>query len=185
MQEVPEVRLERLLLLAREHLRGRSLEQGLQEVEAILAISPEEDLNKLSDADLQRRKDLMELKFDRNNVKKGDPGFVYDKEVSFGAAVDPAGWDEETEEDESISAPAPIHAQVSTRVGAPATSPLRWEDESSEEDSTPRVPEPLARRFPGVQEPKEIKAPETKEVKEPEVEEELSVPEQTDEEEFW
>ena len=94
------MKLERLVLLAREHLRGQSLSQALVNVSSQLSVDPEEDLNKLSDSQLQRRKDIMEFNFEKNNVKKGDPAFVYDKEVSFGALKEAAGWDEESDDDE-------------------------------------------------------------------------------------
>lgn len=38
-------------------------------------------MNRLSDRDLRRRKELMEVNFQRNQVKVGDPDFVYDKQV--------------------------------------------------------------------------------------------------------
>lgn len=41
------------------------------------------DLNKLSDAELRAHKAAMEIKFKQNAVKKGDPGFKYDKRVDF------------------------------------------------------------------------------------------------------
>ena len=55
------------------------------------------DLNKLSDAELKAHKAAMEVNFQKNNVKKGDPGFQYDKRVDFkynaaNAADD--SWDE-------------------------------------------------------------------------------------------
>ena len=95
-----KVKLERLVLLAREHLRGQTLSQALVNVSSLLSVDPEEDLNKLSDTQLQRRKDIMQFNFEKNNVKKGDPAFVYDKEVSFAALKEAAGWDEESEEED-------------------------------------------------------------------------------------
>lgn len=41
------------------------------------------DLNKLSDEELKAHKAAMEVKFKQNAVKKGDPGFQYDKRVDF------------------------------------------------------------------------------------------------------
>ncbi len=45
------------------------------------SINFDEDMNKLSDRELKRRKELMDLNFERNRVKVGDPDFVYDKQV--------------------------------------------------------------------------------------------------------
>ena len=42
-----------------------------------------ENLNKLTDVELAQRKRAMDRDFDRNNLKPGDPGFVYDKVVNF------------------------------------------------------------------------------------------------------
>jgi hypothetical protein len=38
-------------------------------------------MNKLSEKDLRRRKELMDINFQKNQIKFGDPGFVYDKQV--------------------------------------------------------------------------------------------------------
>lgn len=41
------------------------------------------DLNKLSDADLAAHKLAMDKDFNKNQLKPGDAGFVYDKVVDF------------------------------------------------------------------------------------------------------
>lgn len=100
---VSEVRLERLVLLAREHLRGHSLTEALSQVDTALKVDPEEDLNKLSDAELQRRKDIMEIHFQRNNIGEGHPQFVYDKQVDFLGEKEAGDWDDGSEEEEETT----------------------------------------------------------------------------------
>ena len=59
------------------------------------------DLNKLGDAELKAHKAAMEVKFQQNAVKKGDPGFQYDKRVKFERNVEEAAedsWDESDDE---------------------------------------------------------------------------------------
>ena len=41
------------------------------------------NLNKLSDAELAKHKKKMDEKFNKNILKPGDSGFVYDKRVEF------------------------------------------------------------------------------------------------------
>ena len=56
------------------------------------------DLNRLSDEELKAHKAAMEVKFQQNTVKKGDPGFMYDKRVDFkynAAEAVEDSWDDE------------------------------------------------------------------------------------------
>ena len=50
-------------------------------VETEFTVDPTEDMNALCDKDLKRRKELMDLAFEKNRVKIGDPDFIYDKQV--------------------------------------------------------------------------------------------------------
>lgn len=45
-------------------------------------------MNKLSDEELARRKRAMDKDFDRNQLKPGDDGYVYDKVVDFSKKKD-------------------------------------------------------------------------------------------------
>ena len=45
------------------------------------------NLNKLSDTELAAHKKAMDRDFSKNQLKPGDPGFVYDKVVEFKKAV--------------------------------------------------------------------------------------------------
>lgn len=50
-----------------------------------------ENLNKLSDEELARRKRQMDKDFDKNFLKPGDAGFVYDKVVDFNNQANDSG----------------------------------------------------------------------------------------------
>jgi len=98
LESLPEVRVERLIMVAREHLRGASLSDALVKVDELMAVDPSENLNALSDAELQRRKDLMQLKFERNSVGKEHPDYVYDKVTDFNGLKEPAAdWDSDSD----------------------------------------------------------------------------------------
>ena len=65
-----------------------------------MEVDPNENLNILSDSELQRRKDLMQLKFEMNSVGKEHPDYVYDRVTDFAGQKQPAaGWDSDTEEE--------------------------------------------------------------------------------------
>ena len=75
------VRIEKFLRLLQETMRGRTLDEALKAIDVEFRIDFSEDMNRLSDRDLQRRKELMDINFEKNRVKVGDPDFVYDKQV--------------------------------------------------------------------------------------------------------
>lgn len=56
-----------------------------------------EDLNKLDDFELDKRKADMDKDFEKNRLRPGDNGFVYDKEVDFTGGKIESGWDDEDE----------------------------------------------------------------------------------------
>lgn len=65
-------------------------------------INPEEDLNKLDDNELAKKKKIMDELFEKNRRKPNDPEFVYDLEVDFpqDGQIESCGWDEEEQEGE-------------------------------------------------------------------------------------
>ncbi len=79
--QVPAVRIEKFLRILQETMKGKTLDEALDAVKRDFAIDFDEDMNKLSDAELQRRKELMDLNFSKNQIKVGDPDFVWDKKV--------------------------------------------------------------------------------------------------------
>ncbi len=80
--QVPAVRIEKFLRLLQEAMKGRRLEEGLEAVRSDFALDLDEDMNRLTDQQLQRRKELMDINFAKNQIKVGDPDFVWDKKVS-------------------------------------------------------------------------------------------------------
>ncbi|KAL1022907.1 hypothetical protein UPYG_G00034050 [Umbra pygmaea] len=92
LEGVSLVTLQRLHIVLRDSMQGRSLEQTL----ASLSLETEEDLNKLNDKELAHKKAQMDELFERNRRRKDDPDFVYDLEVEFKAgALETCSWDEE------------------------------------------------------------------------------------------
>lgn len=53
----------------------------------------EEDLNKVTEDELEERKAEMDILFEANRIKPGDKGYEYDREVEFGGAKIESGWD--------------------------------------------------------------------------------------------
>ncbi|MBN3300649.1 CEP19 protein, partial [Amia calva] len=96
LQSVSMKQLERLHVILRDRLLGRSLEQSL----ASLDLDPNEDLNKLSDEELARKKAKMDELFERNRKKKDDPDFMYDIEVEFPVedCAESCSWDDDDSE---------------------------------------------------------------------------------------
>lgn len=91
LERVPQSQLEKLHIILRDQMQGFSLEHSL----ASFNVDPDEDLNKLSDEDLARKKGKMEELFERNRRCKDDPDFVYDIEVDFTKnAEEICSWDE-------------------------------------------------------------------------------------------
>ena len=78
---VSNVRVERVLRVCQLAMSGHKLEEAVAAAEAEFTVNPAEDMNALNDRDLKRRKELMDLAFEKNRVKVGDPTFVYDKQV--------------------------------------------------------------------------------------------------------
>lgn len=63
-------------------------------------LDPDEDLNKLDDEELSRKKGQMDTLFQRNRLWKDNPNFVYDLEVEFDKSKqENCSWDEESDEE--------------------------------------------------------------------------------------
>lgn len=78
---IQTVRIEKFIRLLQITMSGKSLEEAVKEMEQEFTISYLEDMNKLTDEQLERRKELMDINFQKNQIKVGDPEFVYDKQV--------------------------------------------------------------------------------------------------------
>ncbi|KAM6921231.1 centrosomal protein of 19 kDa [Xenentodon cancila] len=95
LEGVSKGQLERLHFILRDHMQGLSLEQSL----ASFCLHPEEDLNKLDDEELTRKKCQMNRQFERNQRSKDDPNFIYDLEVDFPKTTqEKCSWDDESDD---------------------------------------------------------------------------------------
>lgn len=83
LEQVSLKQLEKLFAFLRGHLQGQSLAETKEQIQRQTTIDPEEDLNKLDDKELAKRKSIMDELFEKNQKRKDDPGFVYDVEVEF------------------------------------------------------------------------------------------------------
>ncbi|NWY58696.1 CEP19 protein, partial [Chionis minor] len=90
--------LQKLYSLLKGHLGGESLAESLEKFQQEETIDPEEDMNKLDDTELAKRKSIMDELFKKNRKKKEDPDFVYDIEVDFpqDGQLESCGWDVES-----------------------------------------------------------------------------------------
>ncbi|KAM9848776.1 centrosomal protein of 19 kDa [Aulostomus maculatus] len=96
LENVSQSQLERLHIILRDHLQGFSLEHSL----ASFHVDPEEDLNKLDNEELSRKKGQMDKLFERNRTHRDDPNFVYDVEVDFTKTTQGrCSWDEESDDE--------------------------------------------------------------------------------------
>ena len=57
------------------------------------------DLNKLSRSEVEKHKKEMDVEFNKNALKPGDAGFVYEKEVDFVPGNEKNEFDETSEDD--------------------------------------------------------------------------------------
>lgn len=87
--------LEKLHVILQDHMKGFTLEHSL----ASFHLDPEEDLNKLDDEELARKKGQMDELFEKNRRHRDDPDFVYDLETDFTkTAQERCSWDEESDD---------------------------------------------------------------------------------------
>ncbi|XP_045101555.1 centrosomal protein of 19 kDa-like [Portunus trituberculatus] len=99
LDKVPDVRIEKMLRILQEVERGRNLEEATTMVGLEYSVDPEQDLNKLDDASLDKKKKVMNTSFEKNCVRPGDPDYEYDKQVDFGSGAKvEAGWDSPDED---------------------------------------------------------------------------------------
>lgn len=95
LEGVSQSQLEKLHIILRDHMQGFSLEHSLSS----FCLDPDEDLNKLDDEDLARKKGQMDELFEKNRRRKNDPDFVYDFEVDFTkTTLEKCSWDDESDD---------------------------------------------------------------------------------------
>lgn len=101
LESMPTRQLEKLLTLIQDHMKGISLNDSLKKNKELEEIDPEEDLNKVDDSTLARKKAVMDESFEKNRKKPGDPGFQYDVEVDFenDGPIETIDWDDDSDPD--------------------------------------------------------------------------------------
>ncbi|XP_010018345.1 PREDICTED: centrosomal protein of 19 kDa [Nestor notabilis] len=101
LEGVSLCQLQKLYSLLKGHLRGESLAESLEKLQQEKTIDPEEDMNKLDDKELDKRKSIMDELFEKNRKKKDDPDFIYDIEVEFpqDEQLESCSWDVESGEE--------------------------------------------------------------------------------------
>ena len=102
LTNVPDFKIEKMLRLIQNDMRGLELEESLQELEKEFSIDPNENLNELTDEELKRKKEIMNLSFEKNRKKPEDPDFQYDVQVDFSeiTGIESSIWDSEKEEND-------------------------------------------------------------------------------------
>ena len=95
--------LERLITIIKDKLNGMTLSESVERNNKMDAIDPEEDLNRVDDETLKRKKAVMENTFEKHQIKPTDPDFQYDIEKDFDAGnVIESGWDSDGGSDEDF-----------------------------------------------------------------------------------
>ncbi|CAL1281704.1 unnamed protein product [Larinioides sclopetarius] len=102
LKDVPNLKIEKMLRLIQNDMKGLDLDESLQEISKEFSVDPDENLNDTDDVTLKRKKEIMDLTFEKNRKKPGDPDFQYDVEVDFSqtAGIESSVWDSEKEDEE-------------------------------------------------------------------------------------
>lgn len=94
LEGVSQSQLEKLHIILRDHLQGLSLEHSLTSFN----LDPDEDLNKLDDDRLARKKNQMDEVYEKNRRHRDDPDFVYDLEKDFTTTREKCSWDDDSDD---------------------------------------------------------------------------------------
>ncbi|XP_046445657.1 uncharacterized protein LOC124195344 [Daphnia pulex] len=95
---VPTVVLTKLISIAQQVMIGLDVDEAVRQVTQRFSVDVERDLNVVSEPELKRQKELMELTFINNVIGPSDPRFVYDKQVAFHRPDRVSDWDEDNSE---------------------------------------------------------------------------------------
>jgi hypothetical protein len=95
---VPTVVLTKLISIAQQVMIGLDVDEAVRQVTQRFSVDVERDLNVVSEPELKRQKELMELTFINNVIGPSDPRFVYDKQVTFHRPDRVSDWDEDNSE---------------------------------------------------------------------------------------
>ncbi|CAB4016263.1 Hypothetical predicted protein [Paramuricea clavata] len=90
LEKIPSEQIHRLLSKIQEQLPQ-------QKDDDVISNNDVEDLNKLNDTELNKKKAEMDQVFEQHRVRAGDEGFQYDVEVDFENGKNVSGWDSDEE----------------------------------------------------------------------------------------
>ncbi|XP_066941723.1 centrosomal protein of 19 kDa-like isoform X2 [Macrobrachium rosenbergii] len=94
LEKVSEIKVEKMLRILQEVQKGQTIDEAVAVVTKEYDVDPDEDLNKVSEEELAKKKKIMENSFEKNQVKPGDPDYEYDKQIDFASDNKAeAGWD--------------------------------------------------------------------------------------------
>lgn len=94
LENVSDVRVEKMVRILQDIQKGRTLDEAVTAISKEYLVDPEQDLNKLDDEQLARKKKVMNSSFEKNQLKPGDPGYEYDKQIEYDTTEKvEAGWD--------------------------------------------------------------------------------------------
>ncbi len=102
LENVKQSQVERLLQIIQEKLKGLSIDEAVEKAKGERTIDPDEDLNRLDDDSLKKKKAVMDETFEQNRKKPGDADFEYEVEVDFdkdGPPIESSGWDSDNDSD--------------------------------------------------------------------------------------
>ncbi|CAG7728390.1 unnamed protein product [Allacma fusca] len=87
-----------MLKIIQEIIKGLNPDEAAVKVHSEYEINPNEDLNKLPQEEVNRKKLIMDEMFEKNRLRPTDPGYKYDKQVDFPAVGKlKSGWDDDDE----------------------------------------------------------------------------------------
>ncbi|KAJ9578197.1 hypothetical protein L9F63_005586 [Diploptera punctata] len=89
---VSTIQIEKMLRILQEHLKGNDINQTLETVNKEFTVNADEDLNKLGDDEIRRKKKIMDWTFNKNHIKPDDINFIQKQKIE-------SGWDEEESDD--------------------------------------------------------------------------------------
>lgn len=98
LNNVPKYRIEKLFRILQECFKGIPLDQSVEKIQKEFSLDSDEDLNKVDENVLKRKKELMNETFITSQKSPGDPDYMYDVEKDFDVVVGEAsGWDSDLE----------------------------------------------------------------------------------------
>lgn len=94
LEKVSEMKVEKMLRILQEVQKGHTIDEAVSTISKQYDIDPNQDLNKVGEEELAKKKKIMENTFEKHQLKPGDPGYQYDKQVDFNSESKmEAGWD--------------------------------------------------------------------------------------------